>query len=68
MLEEYVVEKFKHYSSFIDVEARNDFKSKDVITLVIKCTHGFNQYAVRGAIINGKLTWIECSRCSKCKT
>ena len=68
MLEEYVVEKFKHYSSFIDVEARNDFKSKDVITLVIKFTYSFNQYAARDAIINGRLTGMECPRCSKVET
>jgi len=60
-----VIEKFKHLAEFVDVEARNSFRSKEIIVLVIKCAHGYNHYGTRDAMINGKLTEKECPRCSE---
>ena len=65
---EYVKDKFGYKSEFMDIEARNSFQSKDVIPSVIKCAHGFKQYGVRDAMINGNLTGMECPRCNEDET
>jgi len=65
IFKKYVKDKFKHNSEFIDLEARNTFKSKDVTPSVIKCAYRYNQYRVRDAMINGKLTGMECPRCNE---
>ena len=60
--------KCKHNANFIDLEARRAFNSKEVTLPVVKCTHGFNHYCVRDAIINNNLTGNECPYCSQLET
>ena len=67
-LREYASEKFKHNIEFIDLEAREAFKSNEVTPSIIKCVHGYNQYGVRDAMINGRLTDMECPRCNEIET
>ena len=67
-LREYASEKFQHNIEFIDLEARDAFKCKDVTPSLIKCAHGYNQYGVRDAMINGRLTEMECPRCNEIET
>ena len=70
-LKEYLKDKFKHnmnHYQFIDLEARNAFKNKEVTASVIKCAHGFNHYGVRNAMINNNLTEKECPRCNAIET
>ena len=50
----YVKEKFKYNTGFVDVGARNLFKSKDITASVIKYAYGYNHYSIRDTIINGK--------------
>ena len=59
-LEEYIKEKYKHNADFVDIEARRAFNSKEVTASIIKCSHSFNHYGVREALINNKLIGDEC--------
>jgi len=68
IFEEYVRKKFRQNADFIDLEARNSFKHKDITPSVIKCMHGYNHYGVRDALINGKTTGIDCPRCNHDET
>ena len=59
-LKEYVKIKYKYNANFVDVEARRTFNSKEVTASVIKCSHSFNHYRVREALINNKLIGDKC--------
>ena len=68
VFKEYASEKFKHNVEFLDLDARDAFRCKDVTPSVIKCAHGFNQYSIRDAMMNGRLTGMECPRYNEIET
>ena len=65
---EYARRKYKHKFEFIDMEARNAFKTGDVTTAMIKFTHGFNHYRIRNSIINKEIVGDNYLRCSETQT
>ena len=52
--------KLGYKTDFVDLEARNSFRSYKVITSTIKCAHGFNHYGLRYVIINDNLIEANC--------
>ena len=47
--------KLGYKTDFVDLEARDSFKSYKVIISTIKCAHGFNHYRLRYTMINVNL-------------
>jgi len=64
----YAKEKLGYKVSFVDVWAREAFRSKAVTTSMIKCASGFNHYGLRNELINNKMIGSECPRCSEPET
>ena len=65
---EYVKEKHKHNADVIDVKARDVFQNKRVTASMIACSHGFNHYGERDAMINKMMTTMECPLCNEKET
>ena len=57
-------EKYKYYSDFIDMKAKDTFSNKKVIASIIKCSHGYNHYGVRDTVMNKNLKGFKYPRCS----
>ena len=56
--------KLGYKTDFVDLEARDAFKACKVITSTIKCTHGYNYYGLRYAMISNNLIEAHCSYCN----
>ena len=42
IFKKYALEKFKYNVEFLDLDARDTCRCKDITLSVIKCAHGFN--------------------------
>ena len=61
-------EKFGLKANFIDINAREAFKTKSVPASMLKCASGHNHYGVRNQMINNNMVGSECPRCSEPET
>ena len=52
--------KLGYKIDFVDLEARDSFKTHKVTTSTIKCIHGYNHYGLRHAMINDNLIEAYC--------
>ena len=60
----YAKRKLGYKSDFIDIDARDVFKTKQVSTSIIKCANAVNHYGVRNRLINKQTIGDECPRYS----
>ena len=51
----YGKKKLEYKYEFVDTEARNTFKSKNVTLSMIKYAHGFNHFRLRDSMINNNI-------------
>ena len=51
-MEEYVKDKFSMNCNFVDRKARNVFGNKSITAIMISCTHRYNHYIIREALLN----------------
>ena len=49
---------------FVEIESRNSFAARKVITSTIKCTHDFNYCDLRHIILNDNLAQAHCLCCN----
>ena len=61
----YVEKKFEYKKDFIDIEARNMFQTSKVMASIVKCTHRYNHYRLRDAMINNNIVDTYCLRCNQ---
>jgi hypothetical protein len=61
-------QKLGYKYTFVDTEARNVFKAKEVTPSMVKCSHGFNHYGLRDSLINNNMTEEHCPRCNRLET
>ena len=60
--------KLRCKKDFIDLEARNSFKLKKVVTSMIKCSTRHNHYGLRDAMINNDMVEATCLQCNCMET
>ena len=66
--EAYHKEKLGYRYNFVDYEARDVFKVKDITPSIIKCTYGYNHYGLRDALLNNNMVEERCPRCNSIET
>ena len=64
----YAKDRFGAKIEFVDVNAREAFKTKSISTSMLKCASGYNHYGVRHQMINNNMVGSECPRCSDPET
>jgi len=64
-MEEYLKDKFSNNHNFIDGGARNVFSNKRVTVSIISCSHGYNHYGIREALLNKNNKGDDCLQCSE---